>query len=87
MDMLKSNRILKLIFWILLTVFISCREKPKQLFGNGNCGLYVSGKQGFWVDIYSDGLKVNDITFGSGNKKVIPQKHKLTSIILIFFLI
>ena len=74
MDILKSNRILKLILWILLSVLVSCRENPKQLLGNDNCMLYVAGKQGFWVDIYSDGLKVNDITFRSGNKKIIPQK-------------
>ena len=73
-DILKSNRILNLIFWIFLMVFISCKEKPKRLFGSGDCGLYVAGKQGFWVGVYSDGLKTEDIAFRFENKKVIPQK-------------
>ncbi|MFW0717901.1 hypothetical protein [Pedobacter sp. N23S346] len=53
---------------------------------NGVCGIFVAGKEGFWLDIHSDDLKADDISFYFKNKKITPQNKEIGVNNMMFFL-
>ena len=86
MDILKLNKTTKIMLWTFLTVFISCAEKPILLYKSSDCKLYVAAKQGFWVKVYSAGLKVNDVEFQFKKRRIIPQKTQIGIDCINFFI-
>lgn len=71
MSTLKLNRIVYLMVLILL---FSCKQTVVKTYENDNCEVFVAGKKGFWIDVYSTGLQENSVVFRLGNKNIITKK-------------
>ena len=42
-----------------------------------NCEVFIAGKKGFWINIYSKGLQENSINFRLGDKDIIIKKTEI----------
>ncbi|GGE42039.1 hypothetical protein EV200_101573 [Pedobacter psychrotolerans] len=73
--MIKLNIKIILVIGISLSLLISCREDSTD-WTDGLCGIYVASKKGFWLEVNSDNVKVDDISFYFKNKKIIPQRRE-----------
>lgn len=62
---------------IIFLVLFSCQKTAVKTYNNDDCNIYVAGKKGFWIDIYSKEIKASDITFSVKDKKVIPETKEV----------
>ncbi len=73
MVILKLNRIASLIILMLL---FSCKKTAVKNDEDDPCEVFVAGKKGFWINLYSKGLQENSVIFRLGNKEVLPKNKE-----------
>lgn len=83
MAILKLSR---LAYLIVLLLSFSCQKTIVKTYDNDDCDVYVAGKKGFWIDIYSKSLKENEIEFKFEGKLVIPQNKEIATAHISYFI-
>jgi len=75
----------KIAYLIIFPILISCENTLSET-NDEICETYVAGNKGFWLDVYAEDLKDDELTFTLNKGKITPKSKEIGLVKTGFFI-